>query len=278
MTGNLYSIVPVEAIRDRRLSLEQLRVLIALLSFRSKSANLVWPSRAQIAERCGIHIANISSATSALERFGWLEKEGKGGHSKATRYTLVVPDLENSTTLADSATAADSATVADSATRPLAESARGMRVADSATRKEVNQELTNRRDQGSSPACSQASPDREKQITSIPDCPHHEIIALYAKHLPTLPRPRVWDGERAKNLRARWRWVLTSKGEDGEPLATDTASGLRYFEGFFHFVAQSDFLTGRSDKWHGCDLEWLVKAGNFAKVIEGKYENRETTA
>lgn len=249
MTGNLYSIVPVEAIRDRRLSLEQLRVLIALLSFRSKSANLVWPSRAQIAERCGIHIANISSATSALERFGWLEKEGKGGHSKATRYTLVVPDLENSTT-----------------------------VADSATRKEVNQELTNRRDQGSSPACSQASPDREKQITSIPDCPHNEIIALYAKHLPTLPRPRVWDGERAKNLRARWRWVLTSKGEDGEPLATDTASGLRYFEGFFHFVAQSDFLTGRSDKWHGCDLEWLVKAGNFAKVIEGKYENRETTA
>ena len=85
-----------------------------------------------------MHVANVSAATTALERLEWLEKTGKGGYSKATRYTIKVP-----TTVADPATVAHSATVvdqaspteADSATRPLA---------DSATRKELTSEQTSK--------------------------------------------------------------------------------------------------------------------------------------
>lgn len=135
MTDAQFAVVPLEVVQDRRLTLEQTRVLVALFSFRNKVTNTVWPSRAAIAERTGMHPSNISSATTALVNLGWLVKEGNGGHSKATRYTLCVPDLVKPETVAHSATVADSATVARSATQTVADSATPP-LADSATRKE----------------------------------------------------------------------------------------------------------------------------------------------
>lgn len=135
MTDAQFAVVPLEVVQDRRLTLEQTRVLVALFSFRNKVTNTVWPSRAAIAERTGMHPSNISSATTALVNLGWLMKEGTGGHSKATRYTLCVPDLAKPETVARSATVAESATVAQSATQTVAESATPP-VAQSATRKE----------------------------------------------------------------------------------------------------------------------------------------------
>ena len=107
-----------------------------------------------------------------------------------------------------------------------------------------------------------------------PHCPHQKIIEQYAQHLPELPYPRVWEGQRQQNLTARWRWVLTAKKQDGARYATDTESALGFFDRFFGYIAKSDFLTGRDGKWQGCDLGWLVKSENFAKVISGNYENK----
>ena len=142
MTESQFAVVPLEVVQDRRLTLEQTRVLVALFSFRNKVTNTVWPSRAAIAERTGMHPSNISSATTALVNLGWLVKEGNGGHSKATRYTLCVPDLVKPETVAHSATVADSATVARSATQTVADSATPP-LADSATRKEQSIEQKN---------------------------------------------------------------------------------------------------------------------------------------
>ena len=123
----------------------------------------------------------------------------------------------------------------------------------------------------------QASRARENKA-KIPDCPHQKIIELYTKHLATLPQPRIWEGKRADNLRARWRWVLTAKKLNGDRYAIDLDSAIDWFDRFFVYVAESDFLTGRDGKWSGCELAWLVKAENFAKVIEGKYVNRRDAA
>lgn len=142
MTDSQFAVVPLEVVQDRRLTLEQTRVLVALFSFRNKVTNTVWPSRAAIAERTGMHPSNISSATTALVNLGWLKKEGTGGHSKSTRYTLCVPDLVKPTTVAQQATVAESATVAHSATQTVADSATPP-LADSATRKEQSIEHTN---------------------------------------------------------------------------------------------------------------------------------------
>lgn len=114
----------------------------------------------------------------------------------------------------------------------------------------------------------------------IPSCPQQAIIDLFAEVLPELPQPRAWEGARETNLRARWRWVLTAtKPKTKERYATDTASGLAFFRRMFAYVRESDFLMGRGKNgWGGCDLGWLVKAENFAKVISGNYENKQEAA
>lgn len=138
MDAGTFSLVPIDVARDKRLTLEQTRVLIALFSFRNRVTDTVWPSRVAISERTGMHISNISQATSALVELGWISKIGEGGFSKSTRYTLCAPDLE---TVARSATVAESTTVARSATPTIAESATTT-IAESATRKEQTIEHT----------------------------------------------------------------------------------------------------------------------------------------
>lgn len=47
------------------------------------------------------------------------------------------------------------------------------------------------------------------------------------------------------------------------------------FEDFFRKVECSDFLTGRSEKWHGCCFDWILKPQNLIKIIEGNYDNED---
>lgn len=97
-----------------------------------------------------------------------------------------------------------------------------------------------------------------------PECPHKEILGIYHEMLPSLPKVRMWTEKRAKALRARWN-------EDKERQSLD------WWKRFFASVSHSDFLTGRKTDFQA-DLEWLLTAGNFIKVLEGKYENRQSPA
>lgn len=107
---------------------------------------------------------------------------------------------------------------------------------------------------------------------SLAPCPHQEILDLYAKELPELAQPRVWNGAREKNLRARWAWVLSELKTKGKQ--HDRAAGLEFFQRMFAYIAKSDLLMGRAGKW-STSLPWIVVAENFAKIIEGNYENKE---
>jgi hypothetical protein len=93
MEMKLFSVVPLEATADKRLTLEQLKVLIALFSFRTKETDVVWPSRAALSERTGIHVENITKATTALAELGWLEKTGNRGKSRSSQYELMIPSI-----------------------------------------------------------------------------------------------------------------------------------------------------------------------------------------
>lgn len=127
-------------------------------------------------------------------------------------------------------------------------------------------------------AADQADQPATKQ--SLPACPHLELLDIFAEQLPELPQPKpeLWEGQRAKNLSARWKWCLTAKKRSGARYATTKAEALDFFHRYFGYVAKSDFLTGRDGRWSGCDLAWLVKADNFAKVLQGNYENRQQEA
>lgn len=105
-------------------------------------------------------------------------------------------------------------------------------------------------------------------VTVLPvaadDCPHQAIIAAYHELLPVCPHIREWTPARAAALRARWR-------EKPERQSVD------WWRQLFAYCARSEFLTGRARPAPGrkpflLSLDWLVKAENFAKVVEGRYE------
>ena len=50
---------------------------------------------------------------------------------------------------------------------------------------------------------------------TLAQCPHQEIISLFAEQLPELSQPRVWNGAREKNLANRWKWVLADQKKKG---------------------------------------------------------------
>lgn len=123
--------------------------------------------------------------------------------------------------------------------------------------------------QGSSPA-SPKKPGSTGDLLPPGDCPHAEIIAAYHEALPGLRRVRTWDERRQSMLRKRWR-------EDSK------RQSLGWWQRFFAYVATCPFLVGKVDGREGgapfeADLEWLLKPSNFAKVIEGRYQDKSRGA
>jgi hypothetical protein len=107
-----------------------------------------------------------------------------------------------------------------------------------------------------------SSDDDEGANPSIRLIPVKAILAAYHEHCPMMPVVRKMTEPRKRKLKARW-------------LDDPECQTVEYWNKFFAYVAQSDFLTGRGrEPWIGCDFEWLIEAGNHVKVIEGKYENR----
>lgn len=94
---------------------------------------------------------------------------------------------------------------------------------------------------------------------SFPQCPHKAILALWKEILPCRIQPRVWDETRQKHLRARWKQF------------PDLKDWRQFFESFH----ESDFLMGRKNTPGRApfelSLDWVVKAENFNKILEGKY-------
>lgn len=100
-----------------------------------------------------------------------------------------------------------------------------------------------------------------------PDCPHQQIIDLYHELLPASPEIRNWTPARATHLRTRWN-------------ESPERQNLDWWRRFFSYIAKSEFLTGRAhsrDRKPFCaPLDWICKAENFAKIIEGRYHEEVT--
>jgi hypothetical protein len=73
--------------------------------------------------------------------------------------------------------------------------------------------------------------------------------------LSAVRKPKCWSDKRRRTLKARLK-------EEGEKGVLDV----------FDRVYASDFLTGRSGKWQA-DFDWVLRAENFQKIAEGRYDN-----
>lgn len=92
-------------------------------------------------------------------------------------------------------------------------------------------------------------------------CPQKEIVDLYHETLPELPKVKIWNEKRQGYLRTRWK-------EDPERQSMD------WWKRFFEYVRKCAHLMGHNNRQWTANLEWLIKAENFVKVIEGNYEDK----
>lgn len=133
------------------------------------------------------------------------------------------------------------------------------------------------------PETERETEKRENSLSEkVPTTPFDKLIDLYEKHLPELPSVRkslFSTGSNAKATKQRWDWVMNSKHEKGsragQRLAETEEQALDWFDKFFGFVSQSDFLTGRDKAWSGCNLGWLMNRNNFEKVLSGQYHKKD---
>jgi uncharacterized protein YdaU (DUF1376 family) len=108
------------------------------------------------------------------------------------------------------------------------------------------------------------SDSRPRRRTQASTQFHLDVIDAYHELLPDLPRVKIWSEKRARALEAR----IQERVAAGKP-----ADKIEYWRELFRGVSTSDLLCGRSGAWCA-DLEWLTKAENFVKVIEGRYSQR----
>lgn len=123
----------------------------------------------------------------------------------------------------------------------------------------------------------QSDPERpelvEKPAKPFPDCPYSRLLSLWAKHLPHLSQPRVWEGNRKATMRSRWQQAAKPSAYSPQGYTTE-AEGIAWWDGFFAYIANdsklSDGFVTDGRTWKP-DLEWVCNAANFQKIIDGKY-------
>jgi hypothetical protein len=253
----------------------ELLMLVVLADYSDDDGNS-YPSVASLARKCRMTHRNANYILGALQASGELRVMKNEGPKGTNRYRIMLSSLGASEPLKAVSSLKRTAplktasppeapfTLKPTSSTPEAGFPKPLKPASdepSLNRQEPSHKAT------SSPA-------------GLPACPHRELIAQFVEKVPELPAPRaeLWaESAAAKDLAARWKWVLSAKRATGQRYATTRDEALAWFGRFFEAVAGSDFLTGRSGKWSGCNLQWLVKAKNFAKVIEGNY-NREAAA
>jgi len=94
-------------------------------------------------------------------------------------------------------------------------------------------------------------------------CPYNQILDLYHEILAELPRVRNFTERRRAMLTARWN----EKAKSQRGLYSNT---LEFWEAFFKYISESDWLMGRKGDWKA-NFEWIITKQNFNKIIEGNY-------
>jgi hypothetical protein len=110
-------------------------------------------------------------------------------------------------------------------------------------------------------------------MANVPHCPAETLVGLYHEFLPMLPRCRLMTDARAKLLRRRWRWVLTSCKSNGTRRACNAEEAVAWFGAFFERASHSAWLTGAAQRSAGhegwqADLDFLLSDKGLKAVVE----------
>lgn len=109
-------------------------------------------------------------------------------------------------------------------------------------------------------SCQASGQPEQPESGSDGNCPYHDIINLWRELVPSLPKPDYPKSisPRAKAINARWK--------ENRDLAA--------FRDIFVKVETSDFLKGNNDRGWKCNIDWVLKPGNWQKIKEDIYNGR----
>lgn len=93
-------------------------------------------------------------------------------------------------------------------------------------------------------------------------CPFQKIKDLYHGFCVSFPKIRAISGQREKAVAARWREYKS----------------LDVFAEAFRAVERSSFLKGNNNRNWSADFDWIMRATNFPKILEGKYDDKGKAA
>ena len=96
--------------------------------------------------------------------------------------------------------------------------------------------------------------DRDKRVN------YQRIADMYNEICISFPRLKSLSESRKKAIKAR---LNTYSEED--------------FKTLFEKAESSDFLKGKNNRNWTATFDWLIKDANFAKVLEGNYDGKEST-
>ncbi len=99
----------------------------------------------------------------------------------------------------------------------------------------------------------------EVEEARAPGIPYQKIVNLYNDLCPKMNRCMKVSGTRERAVKARY----------------SSGYALEDFEKLFRLAGESRFLNGGNERNWRADFDWLVRDANMAKVLEGKYANKE---
>lgn len=91
--------------------------------------------------------------------------------------------------------------------------------------------------------------------------PYEQIRKLYNNICHSFPACRVLSDNRKKAIKARFAAGYT----------------IEDFQALFQKAEASSFLKGQNNRNWTATLDWLIKDGNMAKVLDGNYDGRDKT-
>lgn len=99
----------------------------------------------------------------------------------------------------------------------------------------------------------------EAEEARAPGIPYQKIVNLYNDLCPKMNRCMKVSDARERAVKARY----------------SSGYALEDFEKLFRLAGESRFLNGGNERNWRADFDWLVRDANMAKVLEGKYANKE---
>lgn len=223
----------------------ELLVLLALADF-CNDAGECWPSMSAIARKARVWERSARRIVRRLEAQGFLEIRVGGGRCTSSRYRILMrenPDRQSGIDNPGSGNP-DPGSQKPGPTGP--------------------ETRTRRSPEPSGTVSEPQSASYEAHVIRHASEPS-EAIALYNRAAAEAGWPQVqrMSPTRTRALKAR----LAECG------------GIEGWEVALRRALDSDFLCGRTTRpWAGFCFDWLVKPGNFAKVMEGNYDNRDRAA